>query len=92
MSRFGLVEMNRKGTGVDLMTRLQWPMYVAGEILLKLWRVKTFKGSIKVEASREVADILRRRLTHDNALAHLGQVVEVVPSLGFEATRYTLNY
>lgn len=92
MSRFGLVEMNRKRTGVDLMTRLQWPMYVAGEILLKLWRVKTFKGKIKIEANPEVADILRRRLTHDAALTHLGQEVEVINNLGFREDKYSLSY
>lgn len=92
MSRFGLVEVNRRRTGVDLMVRLRWPMYVAGEILLKLWRVKRFSGKIKVEASAEVADILRQRLTHDTALAHLGQEVEVVNNLTFAADKYALSF
>jgi len=92
MSKFGLVEMNRRRTGVDLMTRLKWPMYVAGEILLKLWRVKNFKGKIKIEACPDVADILRQRLTHDAALMHLGQEVEVVANLGFADDKYALSY
>ena len=77
ISRSGLVEIVRQRVGENLMTRLKWPMYVAGDILLKLWRAPSYRGKIRIDANPDVAKILRERLTHDQALAYLGVEVDV---------------
>lgn len=77
ISRSGLVEIVRKRVGEDLMTRLHWPMYVAGDILLKLWRKPHYKNKVIIEAHPDVASILRERLTFDTAITYLGVHVDI---------------
>ena len=90
MSRSGLVEIVRKRVGENLMVRLKWPMYVAGDIGLKLWRRPPSRGKIKVEASADVAAILKERLTYDQALAYLGVPVEVIEKAGLPVDGYRI--
>jgi hypothetical protein len=92
MSRFGLMEINRERVGENLMVRLKWPMYVAGEILLKLWRNRTLKGRVRVDAAPDVADILKSRLTHDHALAYLGQEVVINAEGNRRITEYSISF
>lgn len=77
ISRSGLVEIVRKRVGEDLMTRLRWPMYVAGDILLKLWRKPRHKGKVIIEVHPDVASILKERLTFDTAITYLGAQVDI---------------
>ena len=77
ISRSGLVEIVRKRVGEDLMTRLRWPMYVAGDILLKLWRKPRHKGKVIIEVHPDVANILKERLTFDTAITYLGAEVDI---------------
>ncbi|MBI1362552.1 MAG: S1 RNA-binding domain-containing protein [Proteobacteria bacterium] len=92
MSRFGLMEINRERVGENLMIRLKWPMYVAGETLLKLWRNRLLKGPVHIEAAPDVADILKARLTHDHALAYLGQPVDIVSNGTRRITDYAVSF
>lgn len=88
MSRSGLVEMNRKRTGENLMVRLKWPMYIAGEILLQLWRKRSQHGPITIEACPDVAAILKSRLGRDEALAYLGVPVTIKEDLSLPVDYY----
>jgi Ribonuclease G/E len=90
LSRFGVMEINRKRVGENLMVRLRWPMYVAGEILLKLWRKPIGRGA-RVEAVPEVISILKARLSREAALAYLGAPVELVERSGRDVENYILT-
>lgn len=90
MSRSGLVEITRKRTGENLMVRLKWPMYVAGEILLQLWRNRTQRGPVTIEACPDVAVILKSRLGRDEALAYLGVPVTIREDIGLRVDRYRI--
>jgi len=92
LSRSGLVEIVRQRVGENLMTRLKWPMYVAGDILLKLWRNPTHRGKIRVDVNPDVAFILRERLTHDQALAYLGVEVDVRDRSELNAENYRISF
>lgn len=92
MSRFGLLEINREKEGEMLLTMLQKPMFVAGEILIKLWRMK--KGglsSIKIQASPAVAAILKKRLTQSASLAYLGCMVDVEEKASSKVDEYQIH-
>ncbi len=91
VSRSGLVEIVRQRVGEDLMTRLKWPMYVSGDILLKLWRNPSHKGRIRIEANTDVANVLKERLTHDQALAYLGVEVEVKDKQDMRIDNYRIS-
>lgn len=90
MSRSGLVELNRKRTGENLIVRLKWPMYIAGEILLQLWRNRSPHGPITIEACPDVAAILKSRLGRDEALAYLGVPVTIKEDIGLQVDRYRI--
>lgn len=92
ISRSGLVEIVRQRVGENLMTRLKWPMYVAGDILLKLWRNPSHRGKIRVDANPDVALILRERLTHDQALAYLGVEVDVRERPELNTENYRISF
>ena len=90
MSPFGLMEINREKVGGDLLDELTQPMHVAGEILLKMWRVKPGSSQFSVVASPEVADLLKGFLTTANALAYLGAQVEIKENLKLHTQEYQL--
>ena len=92
ISRSGLVEIVRQRVGENLMTRLKWPMYVSGDILLKLWRKPSHRGKIRVDANPDVAKILRERLTHDQALAYLGVEVDVREREELNTDNYRISF
>lgn len=78
MSRFGLLEFNREMLGESLTSLLRKPAFIAGDILLKLWRVRpSSTQGFTVDAAPEVAAILKGYLSKDAALAHLGKSVKV---------------
>lgn len=77
ISRSGLVEIVRKKVGENLMIRLRWPIYVAGNILLSLWRKQSHKKPIVIEAHPDVANLLQSRLGREKALAYLGVMVDI---------------
>ena len=91
LSRSGLVEIVRKRVGEDLMTRLSWPMYVAGNILLKLWRNPHYQGKVVIEAHPDVAAILKDRLTYDTTLTYLGVQVDIRDKAAFQIDNYRLS-
>ena len=91
ISRSGLVEIVRKRVGEDLMTRLRWPMYVAGDILLKLWRNPTHKGKVIIEAHPDVTSILKERLTFDTAITYLGVTVDIRDKADFSIDGYRMS-
>ncbi len=77
MSPFGLLEMNREKVDAPLYWKLNHPTYVAGEVLLEMWRQPVGIGSYNVEASPEVSRILKDRLTEKAALAYIGRKVTI---------------
>lgn len=79
MSRFGLLEFNREKLGESLSSLIKKPMFIAGDILLKIWRTRPSSGTVYIDASPEVSAILQGYLTEYAALAHLGKRVEVRP-------------
>ena len=91
ISRSGLVEIVRQRVGEDLMTRLRWPMYVAGDILLKLWRSPRHKSKVIIEAHPNVANILRERLTFDMAITYLGVHVDIRDKDTLQVDAYCLS-
>lgn len=92
MSRFGLLEINREREGEMLLETLKKPMFVAGEIILKLWRVKKdISGTVKIEASFEVAEILKKRLTQSACLAYMGCEVDVVAKPEIKIENYQIH-
>lgn len=92
ISRSGLVEIVRQRVGENLMTRLKWPMYVAGDILLRLWRSPAHRGKIRIDANPDVVKILQERLTHDQALAYLGVEVDVREREEFSTENYRISF
>ena len=75
MSPFGLLEMNREKVDMPLFKKLSDPTYVAGEVLLEMWRQPVGLGSYSIEASPKVSRILKDRLTEKAALAYIGRKV-----------------
>ena len=77
MSRFGLLEFNREMLGESLLSLLKKPAFIAGDIMLKLWRIRPNAGTVHIEAAPEVADILKGKLDEYVALAQIGARVDV---------------
>lgn len=92
MSRFGLLEINRESRGERLPVLLAQPYYLAGRILLQLWRETSFSREITIEASGEVCDILQKRLTSSAALAYFGQKVSFKPDTLNDKSAYKLTF
>jgi Ribonuclease G/E len=90
MSRFGLLEINRERRGAMMPELLRYPAYVAGDILLRLWRQRRQGGEVYVEASPEVADLLKQNLTTDTCLAYLGCPVVLSHREGWPPHRFRL--
>jgi hypothetical protein len=91
MSRFGLLEFNREKTGTTLLKTLQKPDVIASDILLKLWRAKPGSKIFRVEASVDVVDILKAKLTASAAIAYLGRPVEIISKGEFSSDRYAIS-
>jgi Ribonuclease G/E len=72
MSRFGLLEINRERRGAMMPELLRYPAYIAGDILLRLWRQRHKGGEIYVDAASDVVELLKQNLTTDVCLAYLG--------------------
>lgn len=77
MSPFGLLELNREKVDAPLFWKLSHPVYVAGEVLLQVWRTKPTLGAYNVEVSPQVGSVLKRRLTEKAALAYIGRQVHI---------------
>lgn len=81
MSRHGLVELNRARTGPSLMLLLRSPSFVAGRILLELWRAAP--GTLPnvrqrvVHCHPDVASLLVQYLSTEVCLRELGMPVRV---------------
>lgn len=91
LSRSGMMEITRKRTGENLMVRLKWPMYVAGAILLTLWRNKRYVRPCTLEAHSTVIDILRDRLSYEQSLTYLGVPVELKVNDALAVDQYRLS-
>lgn len=89
MSRHGLVEITRERTGPSLNLLLGLPAFVAGRILLELWRTSPAEavrrrrgagglpGPRSIRCAPTVAEVLRKTLTSDTCLSQLGYPVLV---------------
>jgi Rne/Rng family ribonuclease len=79
MSRAGLVEIIRRRQGPSLTLLLKTPLFVAGRILLELWRQAPggARRELTVICAPAVADILKTRLTQTACLTHLGRPVAI---------------
>jgi Ribonuclease G/E len=79
MSRAGLVEIIRRRQGPSLTLLLKTPLFVAGRILLELWRqpVGGNRRELTVICAPAVADILKVRLTQTACLTYLGRPVTI---------------
>lgn len=89
MSRHGLVEITRERTGPSLNLLLGLPAFVAGRILLELWRISPSEavrrrrgagglpGPRAIRCAPTVAEVLRKTLTSDVCLSQLGYPVTV---------------
>lgn len=96
MSRYGLVEVNRQRGGPMLPELLSYPSYVAGDILLRLWRSRysttsSNKRDIRLQTSEEVGQLLAQRLTTDVALAYFGRPVALSTEATWPTTRWQLS-
>lgn len=91
MSRFGLLEISREREGEALLTLIKKPIFVAGEVLLHLWRLKPGQQGVSVEVSSEVADIIKQRLTAHASMAYLGCAVEVFVNPDFRTDQYQVH-
>ena len=92
MSRFCLSEINRERGGAMLPQLLAFPTFVAGRILLDLWRLRGQRvGEIYVDALPEVIDVLKQRLTTDACLAYLGCPVVLNSRTSGHPTDYSIT-
>lgn len=91
MSPFGLLEMNREKIDSPLYLKLNHPTYVAGEVLLEVWRAKPTLGSYTVEVSPQVSEILKKRLTEKAALAYIGRKVHIKASKDRSISSFALT-
>lgn len=91
MSRFGLIEMNREKSGETLLSLLKTPVFVAGDICLKLLRQSQARKRIHVLASPDVADVLRQRFTTNVALVYVGCAVEVQDDASLPVDQYSIS-
>lgn len=93
MSRFGLVEIYRQRNGADLMTRLRWPNYVAGDIALKLMRTLQTTGTHKVRCAPMVAESLMSRFNSES-VAHtlLGCALEIEMDEDLDTTEFKIHH
>lgn len=95
MSRHGLVELNRTRTGPSLPLLLAEPSFVAGRILLQLWRhapgtlPKMRKRTLTCHPA--VAAILKTRLPDATCLAHLGYTIAIIEEPLLQPTAYRLS-
>ena len=88
MSRFGLLEINRERRGAMIHELMEYPAYVAGRILLEIWRERGGLGDIYVDAATEVADVLKQCVTTDAALAYFGRPLTVKAQEGWPMTKF----
>lgn len=93
MSRFGLVEIHRERRGMMLPELMQLPDYIAGKILLHIWRqsVTGAHKELTVQAAPQVAALLYQRLTTEKALALLGYPVQIMEQPDWPQDRYTIH-
>lgn len=91
MSPFGLLEMNREKTAENYLTLLKEPPYVAGEVLLKMWRTRRGLQTFEVEASPMVTEVLKERLKPSVALAHFGGEVALKENKFIRPESYSLS-
>jgi hypothetical protein len=95
MSRHGLVELTRARSGPSLMLLLRLPSFVAGRILLGLWRhapgtMPNVRQRV-VECCPEVASLLAQNLNTELCLRELGMPVQVVASDGRGGTEFAIR-
>lgn len=95
MSRFGLLELSRERTGPSMPLLLKQPSYVAGRILLQLWRqAPGTNPQVRqhiVQAHAQVISHLKHYLTATNCLTHLGRPVMLNVSPLADIPRYSLS-
>lgn len=96
MSRAGLVEITRRRQGPSLTLLMKTPLYIAGRILLELWRQPpgTNGGRTRealVVCAPDVADILKKRLTQTVCLTHLGRPVGIRPDPALPVVAYSIS-
>ncbi len=93
MSRFGLVEVYRQRNGADLMTRLRWPNFVAGDIILKLMRHVQNAGQHVVVCAPMVAESLMARLNKESvALTLFGCSVDIIVDENLDTTEFKIHH
>lgn len=93
MSRFGLVEIYRQRNGADLMTRLRWPNFVAGDIALKLMRKLHTTGKHVVRCAPMVAESLMARFYNESiSLTLLGCPLEIQADESLDTTEYKIHH
>jgi Ribonuclease G/E len=92
MSRAGLVEINRSRKGPSLTLLLKSPQFIAGRILLELWRQQPggSRRELTVICAPAVADILKTRLTQTACLSSLGRPVSIRADGALSAVDYKL--
>lgn len=90
MSRFGLLEFNREKRGEWLFSLLESAEFVAGEILLTLWRHKV-PQACTVTARSAVLDVLKERLGGSAGLAYYGAPVSFVSDESLSVRQYTIS-
>ena len=91
MSRFGLLEFNREMLGESMVSLFNSPAFIAGDILLKLWRHRPSTKQLVLNVSSEVGTILQQRLTEHMCLAHLGARVDVRTNPSLRLAEYSLS-
>lgn len=95
MSRFGLVELNRERGGPSMPLLHKLPAYIAGRILLELWRTPPGRNprlrEQTVTAHPDVIGVLQRHLTSETCFIHLGRVVTLESNLLADPTRYRIS-
>ncbi|MFZ2619976.1 MAG: ribonuclease E/G [Alphaproteobacteria bacterium] len=90
MSRFGLVEINRERAGAMKPELLATPAYVAGRILLQLWR-HVGGTPREVAAHPDVIEHLKKHLTTAACWAAFGTTVNFSVRKEWDVTKFAVS-